>query len=250
MNKCPKCHTENRTGAGFCIECGSTLSAEAQGAGPRMCPAGKHPMDPAWGACPYCSGPQQPAQQQGGSQIPPLPGGGERKREPTVAEGYSAPAPPARVDVAPDPVKPAAGGGGKKRTEFHETPQQPHPQHQGASAPLRPPQQPGVRRIVAVLATYSWLPEGQIFPVYEGRNYLGRDADCEICLTADPQMSGRQCGLFFRGGQFVITDEKSMNGTVVNDIDVPLTGMSLDNYATIKTGATTWRFIIIEPAGE
>jgi hypothetical protein len=204
-------------------------------------------MDPAWTSCPYCSGPQQPAQ-QGSSQLPPLPGGTERKREPTVAEG-NPPASP-RVDIRPEPVKAdvALGEAGRKRTEFHESGQQPQPNQPGVSAPLRPPQQPGVRRIVAVLVTYSWRAEGQVFNVYEGRNYLGRDADCEISLSADTQMSGRHSGVFYRGGQFVITDEKSMNGTTVNDVDVPLTGAPLGNYATIKTGATTWRFIIIEPA--
>lgn len=98
-----------------------------------------------------------------------------------------------------------------------------------------------------MLVTYSWRAEGQVFPVYEGRNYIGSESDCEICVTTDRQLSSRHAAIFFRGGSFEISDEKSMNGTFVNNKNVPLTGASLGNYMTIKTGATIWRFIIIEP---
>lgn len=253
MNKtCPKCHTINRLEAKFCMSCNYALSES--GAGPVLCPAGRHPMDPAWSSCPYCSGTQEtiipvvPTEKvpdaAGSSRIPPLPNQPARKRPPTEIEnqsGTSLPAPPALggPSLHGSPAASASSGSNRKRTAF------------GASDPsvasVNIPSQPGARRIRAVLATYSWRAEGQVFPVYEGRNYLGSEPDCEICLTADRQLSGHHAAIFFRGESFEIADEKSMNGTFVNDQNVPLTGMPLHNYSTIKTGATLWRFIIIEP---
>ena len=101
--------------------------------------------------------------------------------------------------------------------------------------------------MVGLIVTYSWQPEGQVFAVYEGRNYLGKDPDCEVRLTTDHTLSGKHAAIFYRGKNFTITDEKSMNGTFVNGVETPITGMSLKNYDEIKTGATGWRFIIIEP---
>jgi hypothetical protein len=213
-------------------------------------------MDPAWTSCPYCSGsqpaadpssgsatgsPQPVVQAQGDLPIPPLPGG--RKRPPTTPEQQGSlpnPAPPAG-GLKPDPA--SAPSGGRKKTEFGDAASQPLAGPAPSSAPR--PAQPGTRRIVALLVTYTWQSQGQVFPVYEGRNYLGRDADCEICLESDTQISGHHSAIFYRGEIFEITDEKSMNGTFVDGKSVPLTGMPLENNALIKTGATTWRFIVI-----
>lgn len=110
-----------------------------------------------------------------------------------------------------------------------------------------PPAYLAGRRIVGLLVTYDWRREGEVFPVYEGRNYLGRDPECEIRLTADAELSAKHAAIFYRGAGFEISDEKSLNGTWVNGKPAPLTGQPLPNYAEIKTGATRWRFIAIEP---
>lgn len=266
MNKtCPKCHTINRPEAKFCQSCNYALSES--GAGPVLCPAGRHPMDPAWSACPYCSGMSgavspaatdrmPPSMQSSGvsGRIPPLPNAPAGRRPPTEVEnpsGASLPTvkdmqPPAAPSIGVDSGFSSAGGSGRKRTAFGGVDPGAQtvglPSQMGTQSP-----QPRGRRIRAVLVTYSWQAEGQVFPVYEGRNYLGSESDCEICLTSDRQLSGHHAAIFFRGESFEITDEKSMNGTFLDNRSVPLTGLSLRNYSTIKTGATLWRFIIIEP---
>lgn len=222
MNKvCPKCHTRNRDDAFICTKCGYRIMiVEHRNSTPRSCPAGKHPMDPDWQACPYCGDPETPT--------------------PDAAR---------RVDnllFIDD-----------EATKSHEQPQ--HAQRQStrfeagtlavANQPLiqRSNQQAPGRRMVGVIVTYSWLPQGQVFPVFEGRNYLGKDPECEVRLVTDHSLSGKHAAIFYRGRYFTITDEKSMNGTYVNGAEAPITGMPLSNYDEIKTGATTWRFIIIEP---
>ncbi len=239
---CPKCHTDNQADARFCFECG--LAFSDQQTAPRLCPAGKHPMDPAWTSCPYCSG-SQPAVNPAAGQSAGSPGSTPsegRKRPPTTPEQQASTPSPGRDHSDPKPDRDQAPSGGRKKTDFGEAPQP------SASTPRS--SQPGTRRVVAVLVTYSWRPQGQIFPVYEGRNYLGRDPDCEICLDSDSQLSGHQSAIFYRGETFEITDEKSMNGTFVNGKSVPLTGLPLDNNAVIVTGSTTWRFIIIPPVDD
>ena len=105
------------------------------------------------------------------------------------------------------------------------------------------------RKIVGVLITYSWSREGQIYPVREGRNFIGRDSDCEISIPEDSALSGRNSYITFRQN-FVLGDMMvNMNGT---DLDgAPIDGQEhLKNYATIRAGATHFTFIAIKPVVE
>ena len=45
---CPKCKTENRDLAKFCLSCNAPLTADTP---VRYCPSGKHPMDPGSETC-------------------------------------------------------------------------------------------------------------------------------------------------------------------------------------------------------
>jgi hypothetical protein len=222
---CPQCKTENRDQANFCLRCNARLAGETP---VRYCPAGKHPMDPGWDTCPYCAASGQSA------GPPPVPGRGRTLVE---DEQPSAPAPPPpipAVERAPaPPPPPAAGGAGRRKTVFDS----------GASAQPSPGSEAGgLRRMVAVLVTYTWKPEGQLFPVREGRNYIGRDAECEVCLPNDTQMSSRHSTILYRGMDFWISDADSMNGTYVNGENVE-EKQRLPDSATIRTGATVWRFV-------
>lgn len=100
--------------------------------------------------------------------------------------------------------------------------------------------------MVGILVTYSWHQEGQIFALREGRNDLGSDPDNDIALANDPRLSGRHATVIYRGADFWIDDEKSMNGTYVNDQSVE-TKQRLPDHATIVTGATRWRFVALPP---
>ena len=227
---CPKCHTENGPGAKYCLECGLPLSGVNSST--RLCAEGLHTMDPDWAACPYCAS----------SQASPGSSSGGRISESTITEGVESaiahPDAPKRVGEKP-PVSDAKG----RRTTFGTPSSSVTPNI--ATQPTPSPR-PG-RRIVALLITYSWRDEGEVFPVYEGRNYLGGDPECEICIRADEKLSGRHAAIFYRGGYFEISDEKSMNGTFVNEKSIPLVGQRLTNYSIIHTGATTWHFLAVDP---
>ncbi|HEY1807305.1 MAG TPA: FHA domain-containing protein [Acidobacteriaceae bacterium] len=102
------------------------------------------------------------------------------------------------------------------------------------------------RKIVGVLVTYSWAPEGRIFPVREGRNFIGRESDCDICIPEDSTMSGRNSHVTFRQN-FVVGDMVSMTGTDVDGLPVEEQFRSLPNYATVRAGSTYFTFIAIAP---
>ncbi len=117
--------------------------------------------------------------------------------------------------------------------------------HAGSQATQKPA--PAARRIVGVLVTYSWSEQGQVFPVFEGRNRIGSDAaQCEITIPQDETLSAINSHIIFRKS-FTIGDDVSMGGTDVDGEPVETAFVPLRNYAKIRTGSTHWTFIAIEP---
>jgi hypothetical protein len=188
--RCPKCHTQNRLDARFCLACQQAFSEVSS----ILCPAGRHVMDPAWSACPYCGDPQVgtvPTTSVDHPVIPLAPQG--RQRTPTQIESQAHRQPPGVSREEAGQSTPHSSA--RHKTSFGSAaPAAISPQ----PAAVVPSPQQGIRRIVAVLVTYTWHPAGQIFPVYEGRTYLGRDPDCEICLTTDSQLSSKHAAIFYR----------------------------------------------------
>jgi len=109
------------------------------------------------------------------------------------------------------------------------------------------PEKKTERRIVGILLTYTWKPEGQIFPIREGRNRIGRNSECEIALTEDPHLSGINSHITYRKN-FTIGDLVSMGGTDMNGDPVEETHVRLPNYAQIRAGSTHFTFIVADPA--
>jgi len=231
---CPQCKTQNRDEARFCMSCNTPFRSDTP---VRYCPSGKHPMDPGWETCPYCSASgqgevraaPQAAAQPGLPPIPPPPPGAQRRA--TVAEAGT----PSRQATLPENDQVPSPAGGRKKTVFANEP---------AAGP--PGVEPGLRKIVAVLVTYTWRADGQVFPVREGRNYVGSGEDCDVRLTSDPQMSSHHSTIIYRGKDFWIDDEKSMNGTLVNGESVE-EKQRLEDHSVIKTGATAWHFVVLQP---
>lgn len=118
----------------------------------------------------------------------------------------------------------------------------------------RPGMTPGMqqatgRRLVGFLVTYNRDPMGKAFNIYEGRNYIGRDASCDISVPDDSQMSGRHMSILYRtvDDKFKFRDEQSSNGTFVNK--ELLDDGELQNYDIIRAGSTLFIFIAIPKIG-
>jgi hypothetical protein len=131
---------------------------------------------------------------------------------------------------------------------------QPQPQNGGARTTIRrnpammgaavKPGENG-RKLVGFLVTYNRTPMGKAFNIYEGRNYIGRDASCDISIPDDNQMSGKHMLIRYLSGnnKFSFKDEMSSNGTYVNK--ELLDEGELQNYDIIRVGSTLFIFIAI-----
>jgi hypothetical protein len=97
------------------------------------------------------------------------------------------------------------------------------------------------RRLVGWLVTYSFDKMGIDFKLYEGRNIIGRDADCSITIN-DRMVSGKHAILLFRADKYSITDSQSAHGTFVNDEDIELEPRYLKDGDVIRMGETVFKF--------
>ena len=233
MKACPKCNTQNNDTARFCIQCREYLKPE-----PRKCPNG-HVMDSTWTECNICKNQAQPVSV------------GVRRE--TVAEGNTPPPrPPSPGPCASAPQQPASNAAKGRRVTRYAAPGMDASSPSGGSQSSGEPSSPrsAGRRIVGILITYTWKPEGQLFAVREGRNLIGRDPEqCEIAVPEDNTLSSTNTHITFRK-TFVIGDMVSMSGTDVDGEPIEQQFRPLHNYATIRTGSTYWTFISAQPDDE
>lgn len=129
----------------------------------------------------------------------------------------SAPSPSRTVFGDEDDMEPSAGGGKGQHT-FRET-----------------------RKMVGWLVSYTLDPMGVDFKLYEGRNVIGRDIDCNITVN-DNMVSSKHAVLLFRAGKYSLTDNQSSHGTFVNDTDIELEPYYLQDGDVIRVGQTLFKF--------
>jgi hypothetical protein len=111
------------------------------------------------------------------------------------------------------------------------------------------------RRILGALVTYTWHPEGQLFPVREGKTFIGSGdisseafhRSCDVQIPEDRKMSGEHALILCRHGAYEIIDQTSSNGTFLNGRMLRANeSTEIPNYANIQTGVTVWTFIHLE----
>jgi hypothetical protein len=192
----------------------------------RQCPRG-HALDPNWDkGCPYCEAEQKAKTRSNRLKvIAASDGKGTRVGEVLKDSGAR------RETIAMPSHSPGSGG------------------HVGVGE---------TRRIVGVLVTYTWRPEGQLFPVREGKNFIGSGQvssdpshpDCHVKIDEDVKMSSEHALILCPSGKYFIIDQSSSNGTFLNgEMLLPNSSNELTDYAEIKTGNTIWTFIKIRATG-
>jgi hypothetical protein len=265
---CPKCWNPSiPDNATSCPVCGAIFDQTAQQFG-RLCPSGKHTMDPTWTSCAFCK-----AESPGSSADLHRPTVSEVTRGNAPGFGGSGPV----GDPLPAPM--GASAGPRKTISMSDLTDLRKPQPSvpppmvnqaargrvtvlGGLVPM-PEMQPQVAalapvapvaatqsRIVAVLVCYSSLlnPAGSVYPVREGRNKIGANPESEIAFLVDPTMSGWHASVTFRDGKYYLSAKDTMTGTYLNGTEVPPDSTTLlTNYATIRAGSTAFRFIMVDP---
>lgn len=153
------------------------------------------------------------------------------------------PSPPPPLPPPPPSAPPTPGGGRRGHTVYAPPPAPGAAPDQAAAPRL------AQRKIVGVLVTYSWKPDGQIFPVREGRNLIGRGEECDIRIPDDPMLSQVNTHITFRRN-FVVGDMVSMGGTDLDGEPIEEQFKPLANYARLRTGSTQWTFVVLAPEGQ
>ena len=97
------------------------------------------------------------------------------------------------------------------------------------------------RKLVGWLVTYSHDELGTDYRLYEGRNTIGRDIDCNITVQ-DGRMSGKHAVLLYRANKYSLTDSQSSHGTFVNEEDIELESRYLKDGDIIRMGTTVFKF--------
>lgn len=194
----------------------------------RQCSKG-HAMDPNWETCPYCER-EQKSQTKSSPQISSDSSSGGKTN---VGETYRESG-RRETKVMPSGAQSSSGFGG----------------HVGVGE---------TRRIVGVMITYNWHPEGDLFPIREGKNFIGSGEvssepshpKCNIQIPNDARMSSEHALILCRHGMYEIIDQTSSNGTFLNgEMLMSNRSTELPDYAEIQTGNTKWIFIKIKKVPE
>jgi len=233
---CLTCGTENRDGAIRCKECGNAITNT--------------------GTFPIVALRQEPATAktlfEGGKEksqpAPPPPvsansASSQQLADPAISSVVQRPV------LDPDLVKSKAPIASTRQDNGVDSPKTVFQLGAVIGASVQPSEAPKNRKIVGILVTYTWQPDGQMFPIREGRNLIGRDAaKCDIAITHDPAMSEITSHITFRK-TFIVGDMVSMNGTLLDGAPVETQFVSLPNMAQIRCGSTDFVFVAIPDLG-
>lgn len=97
------------------------------------------------------------------------------------------------------------------------------------------------RKLVGWLVSYTLNDMGVDYKLYEGRNIIGRDNDCNITVN-DKMVSGKHAVILFRADKYSISDQQSSHGTFVNDEDIELAPHYIKDGDIIRIGETVFKF--------
>jgi len=99
----------------------------------------------------------------------------------------------------------------------------------------------GGPRLVGTIGVYA----GQMFELQGAQVDIGRDPSNTVVLSQDSNVSRRHASIQAQGGQFVIVDNGSSNGTFVNGVRIPpQTPHPLRPGDEVQVGMTRFRFEI------
>ena len=97
------------------------------------------------------------------------------------------------------------------------------------------------RKLVGWLVSYTLSDMGVDYKLFEGRNVIGRDLNCQISVN-DNTVSGKHAVLLYREGCYFIQDSLSTSGTRVNGSDTGVNAVTLNDGDMIQVGKTVFKF--------
>jgi len=104
------------------------------------------------------------------------------------------------------------------------------------------------RKLGAWLVTYSHDENGDGYPLFFGKNEIGRNKINDISIT-DDTMSGHHATILLRGPEVILNDNLSTSGTYVNDMSKTVDKIFLKDNDVIKMGKTLFKIKVIGMIG-
>jgi len=99
------------------------------------------------------------------------------------------------------------------------------------------------RKLAGMLISYTIDKAGVYFPIYAGRNLIGRSPNCDIAVPNDMQISKPEHALIrFLENEYILSDEKSSNGVFVNGKYISTEPYKLKDGDKIRVGETVFLF--------
>lgn len=98
------------------------------------------------------------------------------------------------------------------------------------------------RKLVGWLVSYTLDEMGLDYRLFEGKNVIGSNVDCEVSVIQDKSVSGRHATILFRNNKFLLRDEFSTNGTFLNDEIVEENTPEVKDGDIIRVGNTIFKF--------
>ena len=95
------------------------------------------------------------------------------------------------------------------------------------------------RKLAGWLVSFSGSQWGEDFRIYQGKNKIGGAAVCEIIID-NPSVSGEHATIFCRENEFLIKDNFSTNGTIVNGVSI--SEGKLEDGDELKFGNALFKF--------
>jgi hypothetical protein len=198
---------------------------------PRVCKKG-HPMDPNWKTCAYCDAENRAHQKT--AQEPSQPVSSKPLQRSTTME---------KTTTKVEGAIPEEGQGETKfDTSDFNAYEDIRPQRKKPSSHQR--------KLTGVLVTFKWRSQGELFPLYEGRNVIGSGEASDVHITTDRTMSSEHAVILCRAGRDELHDMLSTNGTFLDEKYVERDGADLVDGALIRTGATIFEFRKFTSGGE
>ena len=204
------------------------------------CPVCRNALDPSWTQCPYCEAKKKAGNQTERAAADATPDKRANGRRGTQHESDG----PAAVllAAAPLPAAPASAASANPRggTLVDASP---------VGSPSAARAGGGGRRLTGIVTTFTWSRLGELFKVYDGRNYVGsgdvsseNNRQCDIHVPEDHLLSGAHFLILCQSGKYIISDNLSTNGTFLNGEHIDTRGTELPDNAVIKAGATVFVF--------
>ncbi len=102
------------------------------------------------------------------------------------------------------------------------------------------------RKLVGLLVSYSEKEMGEVYKIFEGRNYIGRSKQNDIQIESDKNMSSKHLMILYREAEniFWAIDQDSSNGTYING-EFASDKIALKTNDVIIIGATKFTFLAI-----